>query len=210
MDIIFKDKGKNIISEEHAIGINEYYKAFYKNDVLILEEYYYNTRLAGMDYYNFDNQDHKSILDTYLQDYKDVGIVEYTPYTNGYKLTTTFGYNEDGLYVTNLDLYNPEGELIGHQSLYDGVPDYYHTRKYYYNREENPEKYLFECTYREETGELWELDWNNEHINNSGQDSFVLTNTPKDIEALLALTGMSRELADYYMNSNVVPDFAKK
>lgn len=210
MEIKFRNDYGSFVSESQKNVLDKYYVSYYDNNLLIKEESFYKGELMGLYVYNLNNQSHVNILTNYgTASYKWINIVEYQIYNGGFKLERTFGYDLDGtLDVTQLSLYDSNSELIAH-SILDaaGNPKYENTRKYYFDRDVNPNDALFWCTYREDTGVLIELYWNNYHLDDTGQESFALLNTPDDIQQLISLTGMSQQLAEYYMSPNVIPNF---
>lgn len=127
---------------------------------------------------------------------------------NQFKLERKFGYDLDGrLSGIAISFYNQEEELIAHgYKDQNGDYEFDRTYKYYWDTSINPNRELFECTY-DDNGKLFELYWNNFHIDDDGQESFVLLNTSENIQELMNLTGMSQELAKYYMSSEIIPNF---
>ena len=207
MEIKYKNKDRVLILQQQAVEEAEYYKSFYRYDTLVKEERYFNNKLMGLIYYNNDRINHKAIISDNLSlGYNWIRIVEYQLFGD-YKLEKAFGYGLNGaLKGTDFALFDANLELIAHgYKDANGNYEYDRTRKYFWNRNINPDNELFECTYYEDTGELWELYWSNEHIDNTGQESFVLFNTPEDVQKLISLTGISQELAEYYMSSEIIP-----
>ncbi|HEX8561774.1 MAG TPA: hypothetical protein VF676_02230 [Flavobacterium sp.] len=206
----FKNDYGQFVTEQQVGNLESYYRSFFDdNNNLVKDEVYFNGELMGLRYYNNNNENHQTIVtnNTGLG-YSWFNIVEYQMF-GSYRLERVFEYEMNGTQGgTALSLHNPDAELIayGHKDQ-AGVYDFEITRKFYYDRAINPERELFECTYHETTGNLLQLYWNNYHIDEDGQESFVLLNTPSDIQTLINLTGMSQELAEYYMDSDVVPNF---
>jgi hypothetical protein len=128
---------------------------------------------------------------------------------SGYELKQQFSYDLAGVLTgTILELFDSNQKLVAHgYKDANGDYEYDRTRKYYWDSNINSEEELLECTYYENSGLLWELNWNNFHIDKDGQESLVLLNTPADIQELRDLTGMSQDLADYYMSSEIIPSF---
>lgn len=209
MNIKYKDKQGNFITENQINQVNQYSKAYFDNNILIKEERYYEGKLMGLCYYNI-NIDHQVIInDNNNSLYKWISIIETEDFNGGYKLKKRFGYSPTGiLNGINLELYDNNGELIAFgYSDANGNLEYDRSKKYYWDRNLSPKDEMFECTYREDTGELFELYWNNYYLSNDGQESFALHNTPEDIKTLMTLTGMSQQLAEYYMSPEIIPNF---
>lgn len=207
MEIQYKNSQGTIITAQQAREIEDYFKSYYNGVTLLKEEEFYQNKLMGLLYYNNKNENHLTIVnDNSSSSYKWITIIEYE-YFNGYKLEKQFGYKLNGTFTgIDLSLYNVNGELIAHgYKNADGNYDYERSRKYYWDRNVNSDDELLECTYYENNGLLRQLYWNNFHIDEDGQESFVLLNTPEDIQKLIDLTGISPELAEYYMSSEITP-----
>lgn len=209
MEIIkYKNSQNNFISAQDAFELGNYCKVFSENDMVIKEEYFFEGQLMGAHLYNISETHQTIIKDQQSFGYKWINIVETILYKNNYKLFTRKNYEIDGTFTgTNLHLENALGQTVayGYKNS-NGDYEYDGIRKYYYDSKINPEDELFECTFKD-NGDLWELYWNNFHIDDDGQESFVLLNNASDFQRLRDLTGMSEELARYYMNSEIKPDF---
>lgn len=210
MSIKYKSENGNIITNQQLQNVEAYYKSFEESGVVFKEEFYSRGELMGLIVYNHNFDEHQTIINSNLSTgYKWFAITEFLDYSSGFKLEKNFFYNTDGVFEgNNLALFNPQGKLIAHGSKDEnGNYDYYRTRKFYFDSSiNNSDEELFECTYKD-NGELWELYWNNNHINDLGQDSIVLWDTPEDRQILIDLSGMSNELVDYYMSSEIEPNF---
>ena len=206
--IKYKNSQNNFITYQQVLMLDDYEKVYMENDVIIKEETFYKEELMGVSIFNNTESHQVLINNNQFSGYKWINIVEITNYTNEYKLYKRYGYNLNGvLNGINLELEDTNKNIIafGYKNV-SGNYEYNRTRKYYFDNSINPNGELFECTYKD-NGELWGLYWNNEHINNSGQDSIVLWDTPEDLQQLIDLTGMSQELAEYYMSSEIEPKF---
>ncbi len=184
------------------------FKVFFENDKVTKEEYFFEGQLMGAHLYNI-SEEHQAIIENQQSfGYKWINIVETILYKNNYKLFTRKNYEMDGTFTgTNLHLENELGQTVayGYKNS-NGDYEYDRVRKYYYDNKINPDDELFECAFKD-NGDLWELYWNNFHIDDDGQESFVLLHNASDFQRLRDLTGMSEELARYYMNSEIKPDF---
>jgi hypothetical protein len=207
MDIKYKNSYGDFIMLNKALQIDEYRKAYYDNNQLLKEELFYQGNIVGLHYINFKNEDHQVIVRNAIEEYGGVVIIEYQMF-GLYKLEKSFSYNKNGYIGNDLALFGPQGDVIAHGFKDENDKyEYDRTRKYYYNRAINPERELFECTYDPNTGALLEIYWNNSHVDSDGQESFSLLNTPADHLELIDLTGMSIDLVNYYMSSEIVPNF---
>ncbi len=208
-DIKYKDVIGNDLTIQQLKNCKEYLKVFYIQEKEHKEEVYYRGDLMGVNHYNHENKEHQDIIKSYqLNKEQWINIVEYELFLD-YKLERKYHYRIEGnLTGIDLALIAPNNDIIGHgYKEADGKYDYSQTKKYYWDRAINTERELFDCTYREDTGTLLELYWNNFHIDEDGQESFALLNTEEDIQQLRTLTGMTEALATYYMHADIVPAF---
>lgn len=204
MEIIYRNALEKPITEQEALLLGEYTKSYSENGITLQRECFYDGAVTSLTFMNHTEEAHEAIMNRYSALYGIIDIVECDRFGD-YRLETGYRY-DPGFCGSSLALYNPDGELIAHGwKNADGAYEYDMTRKYYYDRAVNPDCELFECTFHEHTAQLLRLYWNNYHIDDDGQDSFVLLNTPEDIQQLIDLTGMPRPLAEYYMIAEIVP-----
>ncbi len=207
MEIKYKNSFDNFITVQQTGLLDEYKKAYYDSNQLVKEELFYQGNLVGLNYINNNAETHATIVNNNIQQYGGVVIYEFEMF-GPYKLEKCFSYNQNGYIGNDLALYDPNGDVIAHGFKDEnGVYDYDRTRKYYFDRAISPDRELFECTYNMNTGDLLELYWNNYYIDPDEQESFSLLDTPADRLELISLTGMSSDLADYYMTAEVIPNF---
>lgn len=207
--IEYQSKNGKTLSLEEALSSGDYLKVYFENGRTSKAESYYENALKGLYFYNYDGLDHLSIIKANQEaNYLWINIKEFEMFSD-FKLERQYNYDAKGVFFgTNLQLFDPKGELIAYGAKDEaGQYDYSLCRKFYWDRAVNPDYELFECTYYEDSGLLWELDWFNYHIDPDGQESFVLLNTAEDRLKLQELTGLSNELIAYYMSSEIVPTF---
>ena len=206
--IEYKNSKGELITEEQSINTDTFNKCYFKNDEVQKIERYFERELMGVSVYNTELNHDTIIQNNQIKGYKWIKIIETTEYENNYKLFINYNYSLNGLFNgQNIHLEDHNSEIVAHGNKdSEGNYDYDLTRKLFFDRDINPERELFECTYKE-NGKLWELYWNNLHIDDNGQESFVLLNNQEDIKKLIELTGISKELAEYYMSSEIIPDF---
>lgn len=205
----YKNSLDKFISSQQASILTEYKKVFLEGGIILKEEEYYEDELLGVYLYNNTNVAHENLINNNQSlGYKWFVIVEIIPYNNLFLLKKLYHYDIVGSFIgTTLELYDPNGELIAF-GLKDasGNYDYSRTQKYYYDRNINSDYHLFVCTY-ESNGDLWGLDWNSEHTNFTGQDSFVFENTLEHVQEVMQLTGLSQDMVEYFMSSEIEPNF---
>jgi len=212
MVIKYKNIQGNLITYQQSLQVDEYYKAFYENDLLVKEEAYYQNELYGITYYNINDDTHTTILSSNFSSDVEFNIVDEVTYSNGYYLKSSSSYSDvSGMLSGKTNrLYNPNGDLVGNELFLedDNTPQYQSTYKYYYDRNINPLTFLFEVKFDNITGDFDYITFNEEHKDLLGQDSFALTNSSEDIQTLKDITGMTQELVDYYLSPSVIPTFS--
>lgn len=189
------------ITEQEALSNGNYEKVFLDESKLVLKkELYVDNVLKRLYFYNIPKDKHTDYIEQNQQ--TNLLSIAFIQLENHGELTfkQAFDYSIKGEFLgTNLGLYDRNKKLIAKGWKNEqGQYEYDSCKKYYYNPAINPDDEIFNCWFNDD-GELMELYWSNRHVDPSEQESFVLLNTPEDIETLMQLTGMSRELAEYYM-----------
>lgn len=200
------------ISNELAEQMGCYEKVFLDdNDRIIKKEFHDEGVLKKLYHYNYKNEDHRLIIDRYRGTFTvSITIKEFSRYED-LLFEKLFIYGDNGDFVGTLLLLYDEQKTVIASGYKDenGRYEYDTCHKYYYDRALNPDDYIFECTFNE-NGELLELYWNNRHIDDTEQESFVLFNTPEDKATLIKLTSMAEAMIEYYMQPEVDPFFINK
>jgi hypothetical protein len=122
-------------------------------------------------------------------------------------LEKDFYYDKNGVNtaLSNV-LYDSDNNQIGAEMFNNGIIAYEDTIKEYYDLDVNPEDPIFICSY-DNGGTLIDIDAPNEHLDPDGQEREVYLNQPDHIAILMAITGITQELMDYYMSPDVTPNF---
>lgn len=203
------DKGVSI-SENQLTGLTKFFRITTLNGAIKTKEYFLDGEFFALYYYRLPNENIQEVLQNNIVPGHSLVIVDKVIYTDGYLLEKNFTYNpEMELNSISNTLFDPNGEAIGYEwidDLVNNIPDYTLTKKYYYNRSVNHDDNLFECSFNND-GSLLEIYYNSYHTEPTGQDSEVFFNTPEDISTLRQLTGISQQLAEYYMVPQVTPNF---
>lgn len=206
----FSNEFSGWITKKEALSTGNYEKVLLdENQVFIRKEIYVEHGLKRLCFYNIPKVRYTELIDQNQQ--ANLLSIVFVEFENHGELVfrQAFNYSLQGKFFgTNLELYDSNIKLIasGWKNEEGKYDDYEHCKKCYYNPAINPDDVVFDCWFTKE-GELMELNWNNEHIDPTGQESFVLFNTPEDIETLMQLTGMSRDLAEYFMVPEIEPSF---
>lgn len=212
MNIEFKNMFDETIYEHQAAQLETYYKTYRLNGEIKYRERFQNGQLQLLTYYKEANEVHHEIMDEFFSSGMYISIVGKESITGGYLLETGFDYDENGvLYVKRNELFDVKGNIIAFdytKDLITNIPEFEKTRKYFYDPGVNPNYHLFSCSYDENAnGKLIEIFYNNYHLNDDGRDAIYFTDIPEDIEMLMELTGISSQLAAYYVSPIVAPSF---
>ncbi len=200
------------IYEHQAARLDSYYKIYSLNGKIKQKERFQNGQLQLMTYYKEANEVHHEIMDEFFSSGMYISIVGRESIIGGYVLEKGFDYDENGaLYVKRNELFDVNGNIIAFdytKDLITNIPEFEKTRKYFYNPAVNPDYHLFSCSYDENTnGKLLEIFYNNYHLNDDGRDAIYFADIPEDQETLKQLTGISSQVAAYYVSPTVVPVF---
>lgn len=212
MEIKFKDNDGLVITESDAILSGDFRKSFFEKEISIKEEIYSEHQLHRLILHNWNAVSHQYLIKKYNKPNIDgLSIIDYQFYEGGFKLEKMYAYDllkNNQLLGRNHTLFDKKGRIIGHENIQDKFGgDLFSKWKYYWDENENPDKEVFECFFNLETNEITEIYFNQEHICSLGQESFSLL--PEDIGELMQITGMSKELATYYTNPSIIPNFKK-
>lgn len=196
---------EDFLTEQEALRLGEYTKLFYENGLIHREEDYYQSKISMETIHNIKSEDHQVLL----KKYPEAMIADHISYDNGYRLKTIYSYDENyELYFTFNCLYDVNDIEIAAETIVNQENDKIQYRsKEYWDLDKSPKKELFETEYSEAYEIVVYLYFNEEHYNNSGQDSFALG--LDEIDKVMNITGISRELAVYYFTPDVVPNWKK-
>ena len=206
MEIIYKNSFGEIITLQQTSSVSSYSKHYIIDGELKKIENFYDGIFENLVYFKAEDESHQEIMNAEFSDEKLISIREIEIFGD-YRLEKDFVHNELGvLYAQRNVLYNSNDKIIGHEWIENSVTEFDRSRKYYYDLNINPNNYLFECTY-DEFGNLFELEYNNFHIDPDGQESIILNDASNDISTLVDLTGITQTLIDYYLIPDVTPNF---
>lgn len=205
MEIKYIDTLDNEINQQQASILGRYIKRYIESGVIKKDEYYSDGDFILLTHYKTNNETHQEILNIEL-DGKTMVIREFENF-GMYKLEKDFYYDESGVNtaLSNV-LYDPNNNQVGAEMSNGGIVAYENTIKEYYDLDVNPEDPIFICSY-DNGGTLINIDAPNEHLDPDGQEREVYLNQPDHIAILMAITGITQELMDYYMSPDVTPNF---
>lgn len=209
-EIKYQNAKHQPISAPEALQLSKYHKLYFDGATCIREEVYRNQEKWEVTAHNWLNSEHAELIaKAQIEGLNHINIVDHQRYIKGYRSEHLFVYGIEGdvkLIGRNRTLYDAQDKLIGHEHIQDEFGgDLVSKWKYYWDLDLNPDQAIFECLFDLGKDELQELYFNQEHIDPLGQESFSLL--PEDIEELMEKTDMSRELAEYYCSSEIIPKF---
>lgn len=206
MEKVYKDVFENTISEQQALSKGEYSISYIIDGKVKRVELFFNGEIKSMIYYRGINETHQEILDLEILNNHHIAIREIETFGK-YKLEKDFIYDDLAILKANRNyLYDINSLQVGYEWIENGATVYDKTRKFFYDLDQNPDTYLFECTYNED-GSVFEIEFNNLHLDPSGHESKIFDHSPEDIAELMSISGISQELMDYYLSSDVTPNF---
>lgn len=209
MIIKYQNSSESFITEQQAIILGEYNKLYFQSGSLIKEEEFDDNEIYGLIIYNHNNQSHQTLINTNFDKtkYEVFTIIEEQNFPEGLYLKKLYLFDSNEILLGKThSLYDTNNKLIGYERFLDNntFPD--ERSKQYWDISINPNNIIFECIFDKNTGNIDSLYFNQEHLNNSGQDHFTL-DIPNDIQELINITGMSQQLAGYYSTPEIIPNF---
>jgi hypothetical protein len=212
ISIKYKNESDNFITFQQTANLEVYVKAIYDNGILTTEEEFVDGEIRTVRVHNINNSSHSSLLSNFYSSGNsdlEFCIIDHISYSNGYRLEKLSSYeNASGSLLGKVNrLFDMNNRLVGVEMFLgaNNTPEYKSTYKFYYDQSINPERELFSCRYDDGNGAFESFDFNQEHTDRFGHDSFSLLNNPADILELKNITGMSQALVDYYLSAAVIP-----
>ena len=209
METIFKNEADQISRENEISKDGNYSKIILSNNEIIQEEIFENGVLSRITVFIDGNQNHDSILknDTFLGNYILVGERK----TIGdFKYEKVFDYgNSHTLKSIYTVVCDKHGNHIAHsytEDLVNEIPYWNATKKYYFDSSIRPNGSLFECVF-DDDGKLIPITIEIEELNMGDHDGTWIYDDEDGIEELMQITGMSKELAQYYLSTEIIPNF---
>jgi len=206
MNIEYKNKYGKSITMQQAESLEQYIKVYFDGGQIKRKETIYKGNLLGLVYYKDINESHQDILNTEMT---AVGIIiREIEFFGDYRLEKDFFYNEVSIITRYFNaLYDPNNFLIARESLDEnGSVNYLETFKFYYdvNITENPEYYVFKCTYSQDGSQV-KVNFPNDHLDIYRQESLFYSNALAHTQDIMNFSGISQTLMDYYMSPDVTP-----
>jgi hypothetical protein len=208
MSIKFLNSLGKEVSETQAYQLGEYVKIIESNGMPKIKYKMLSGQCYHIKYYKDNSETELQVVNTLVSDQKPFSIIEVSTVLNNHRLEKSNVYSPEGLLVEKMNiLYNVYDDVVATEVIVDvnlGTIDYDYTKKYYYDPAINPKTFLFQ-SYFDENGSFEKIYYNSLHTDPDEQDSEVFLNTPQDIQRLRDLTGISQQLANYYLSPNVIP-----
>ncbi|MCG8574742.1 MAG: hypothetical protein MI810_07650 [Flavobacteriales bacterium] len=206
MEKRYKKLSGQYITEKEATQLTDYSIEHWINGKRKWVDRIMRNQLISADYYLDAGETHKSVLASDFGSYKTISIIELEIFGE-YNLEKGSFYENGILIALTNRLFDQNYEMVGTEwvdDLIEKVPEFDVSAKLYFDREVNPDRELFEVRFNED-GSLFEIDYNNFHIHPDGQESIVFDDSPEDIAELRELTGISENLANWYVSNRVPP-----
>ena len=206
MKVIFVNSFDEEISQQQALVSSDYGIRYLEGNVIQKEERYLKGELRDLRFYNVSRESHEAIWNAEYISGLGFSIVE-VEYFGDYRLEKTYSYDENFFhYGFDNVLYDPNDIKICSEAGKGGVADYNLTMKEYFDPKIYDDGPVFICFFDDRDGSFESIEFPNEEICNLGQEREVFFNTPADIEIIRGRTGISKELMDYYLSPNVIPN----
>jgi hypothetical protein len=207
MTLKYTDYWDKPISENDLSTYEQYNVQYFDKEELQKIESYKNGNLFWIEYFIKKGALHSTILSIEANQNLYVFISEVDLF-NQHRHIQTYAYNEQRKpeSVSN-QLFDAKNNLIAKDFTTDMLtlrPEYEATGKYYYDEKIRPTGPLFDCYFTKE-GKLIPIEIDLEEIGMGDHDSTWIYNDEDGIKELIRITGMTRSLAEYYLNPAVIP-----
>ena len=210
MDIIYLEytSERREITLQQAENLGDYIKRYIDQGNIIKEEIILRGDLFYKIFYKQPNQTHQDILNAELTPDTKKLVVREIENFGDYMLEKDFFYDGQGQSIGSTNtLFDPNNILIATENIINGVTQYeYSSSKEYYDLDIYPDGPVFISEF-DENGSFVEIYYPNEDIEPDGQESEVFSNSSADLARVMARTGISQDLMDYYLIPDVTPTF---
>lgn len=198
---------QNINEEEVAIeqlnSLNEYYKVFTEDQVILKKEFYIDNILKHISHYKSSIESEDMIIELYSSSDIFYSIIEKLDYGN-YVIEIEKEYSGIKLKSHSRYLYNAINNLICQEDIdvLTGLPKFKETEKYFYDFEKDEYFPLFTASFNED-GTLDIIQYDSYRFD--GQDEVIFsedgTSGVDDILTLQNLLGLSLDEMKYYLTA---------
>ena len=206
MIIKYIDAANEEVTLEQASKLNEYSIVYLVNDKPKKGEHFKDGKLTSIYYTRDENETDAEILREQASKGVSIAIMERNSLENGHDFIKSMIYDASGVLIMKFNsLYDENNELLAeeHFDPETGQPNYAETVKFFYNREMDPEKQVFEGRYKPDGS----LDYIRYH-NSSDPLNFLENGTPglEDIPTLCERAGTTMEQIGYYLTAEILPN----
>jgi hypothetical protein len=202
---------QNINEEELAIeqlnSLNEYYKVFTENQVILKKEFYIDNILKHISHYKNNIESEDLIIKLYSSSDIFYSIIEKLDYGN-YVVEIEKEYSGIKLTSHSRYLYDSSNNLICQENinLLTGLPKFKETEKYFYDFEKDDYFPIITASFNED-GSLDIIQYDSFRFD--GQDEVIFSEDGifgvDDIATLQNLLGLSSDEMEYYMTAIFEP-----
>lgn len=205
--IVYKDDEQQII-KELEMPIDQYYAE--PADIegkYEIREIYRNGELYEYTMFIDGNRDRGQVLQDLSLRGANVAL-GYRESLGEFRHEKRYYYNKDGILETIFNtVYDSENNVVVSSFTDDvenEVPYWNGTTKYYYDRSVRADDNLFECYYNDD-GQLIPITIDVDELGYGDHDGTWVYNDAEGIADLVRIFGMSKQLAEFYVSSEIVP-----
>ncbi|KAF2517611.1 hypothetical protein EYY60_00335 [Flavobacterium zhairuonense] len=202
MTITFQNINDEEVKAEHLCDLNEYYKVFSENQIILKKEFYINNILKHISHYKNNIESEDDIIELYSSSDTFYSIIEKLDFSN-YSIEVYKEYSGIKLKSHSRDLYNNSNNLICQENidLLTGLPKFEETEKYFYDFEKDDYFPIITASFNED-GSLNTIRYDSYRFD--GQDEIIFSEDD-DMTTLQNLLGLSSNEIQYYLNAILEP-----
>jgi hypothetical protein len=207
MKIIYKDNNDRIMNEVEFEDDEYYSKVFEFKENYRVKEFYENGLLTKLIIFKNADESHTKLVNQQVKNGVKVTIGE-RKNVGIFKHEKLFHYDLNGKLadISNM-VFDAENNIISSSFTYDldeETPYWNGTSKYYYDTSIRKDDSLFECYY-DDDGKLIPITIDIEELHLGDHDGTWIYNNEEGINELMRIFKMSRELAEFYVSSDIIP-----
>lgn len=207
MAIIYQNINDEKITTQQLNNLNEYYKVFQENQIIIKKEFYIDNALKHISHYKNNVETENDIINKYSSTGVFYSIIEKINLSN-HLIEVVKEYSGNFLKSHSRYLYNHDNNVICEENLdlSTGLPNCKETEKYFYNFEKDDFFPIITASYNED-GSLDMIQYDSYRFD--GQDEVIFTEDGvsgvNDIATLKKLLNLSSDEMNYYLTARLEP-----
>lgn len=207
MAIIYQNINEVKVTTQQLSSLNEYYKVFSENNIIIKKEFYIDNVLKHISHYKNAVETENEIISIYSSIGVFYSIIEKINLSDNI-IEVVKEYSGIVLRSHSRFLYNQNRNLIceEHIDLSNGLPKFKETEKYFYDFEKDDYFPIITASFNED-GSLDVIQYDSYRFD--GQDEIIFSEDGilgiNDISTLENLLGLSTQQMDYYLTAILEP-----